>query len=349
MNRIFSAIPCIILTATLALSCAKSESVNSNVAAKKQIEAWISLNHPEAVQTSMGCYILEDTPGSGVYLEDPTTYPYFAMTYTATTLDGSITESTSVKINQQLGAYDSTYFYGPLIGNRGYSSTYEAYMIPVGLEEAISTMRVGGHRKFVVPGWLMSYSRYDTTEGYFNNETSSHMIYDLTVTDAISDIFQYQVDSIERYMTRELVKVDSLVLGLYYIQTVPPTDTTAIDAGTTVYANYTGRLLNGRIFDTTDKDLSKINGLYNSSRTYGKVAIRTSESYSDYTIGESDSSEGSTMIEGFAYILSQMRTGEQGIVIFDSTLGYGESGNGTSIPGYSPLRFDIEYLGKKEE
>jgi FKBP-type peptidyl-prolyl cis-trans isomerase len=42
-----------------------------------------------------------------------------------------------------------------------------------------------------------------------------------------------------------------------------------------------------------------------------------------------------------------MRLGEKAIVVFPSTIGYGEKGSGTSIPGFTPLMFEI-YIAKIE-
>jgi FKBP-type peptidyl-prolyl cis-trans isomerase len=40
---------------------------------------------------------------------------------------------------------------------------------------------------------------------------------------------------------------------------------------------------------------------------------------------------------------------EKGIAVFTSPYGYSNSGSGSSIPGYSPLVFELEVVAKPEE
>jgi FKBP-type peptidyl-prolyl cis-trans isomerase len=64
------------------------------------------------------------------------------------------------------------------------------------------------------------------------------------------------------------------------------------------------------------------------------------EDYSQITI----TSDKSSVIDGFAYMIWRMGAYEEGTGIFYSKLGYSYSGSGSSIPAYSPLRFDIEVV-----
>jgi FKBP-type peptidyl-prolyl cis-trans isomerases 1 len=43
-----------------------------------------------------------------------------------------------------------------------------------------------------------------------------------------------------------------------------------------------------------------------------------------------------------------MKTGEKGVCIFYSELGYKGTGKG-NIPAFSPLRFEIEMIGKNKK
>lgn len=338
----------IIAAATAALvlpGCAKIGSINQNSNAKKQLEAWMQLHYPGAEQTSLGCYIIEDKEGTGPLLGDIYTHPFFSMRFTSKDLDGTIYESTEAVVAQQLGTYKSCNYYGPVTADRYSSTDDDVYNVPAGVDDVISTMRVGGRRKAVIPGWLMTFSRYGSSSNYMDNESGTNMFYDIEITDAIYDLFQYQVDSIQRYMEHNLVKVDSTINGLYYIRETESTDTTTYKSGDLVYVNYVGRLLNGQVFDTNIKDTAKVYGIYSPDNSYESLGVKLAENYEDNTMS---SSSDSKLIPGFSYCVSNMKKGEKGITVFYSTLGYGESASGKTIPAYSPLRFDIEFLGKKE-
>ena len=45
----------------------------------------------------------------------------------------------------------------------------------------------------------------------------------------------------------------------------------------------------------------------------------------------------------------EMKDMEKGVGVFISSIGYGYSGSGSSIPAYAPLIFEIELVAKPEE
>ena len=141
---------------------------------------------------------------------------------------------------------------------------------------------------------------------------------------------------------RQLVQSGE-VYGFYYIQTQAPSDTTTIDRDATVYINYTGMLLNGDVFDTSISEVAKDAGIYSSSKSYTPMTVTLNEDYEEITTTTSSGSTGS-LVKGFSYCVSLMKTGEKGTCIFYSDLGY-EASAQDKIPAYSPLRFDIEMIG----
>ena len=144
-------------------------------------------------------------------------------------------------------------------------------------------------------------------------------------------------------ISRQTQPVDSLKYGFYYIQTQAPSDTTTIDRDATVYINYTGMLLNGDVFDTSISEVAKDAGIYSSSKSYTPMTVTLNEDYEEITTTTSSGSTGS-LVKGFSYCVSLMKTGEKGTCIFYSDLGY-EASAQDKIPAYSPLRFDIEMIG----
>ena len=315
--------------ASLCASCVKPESSGLNDGNKRYLDAWMKINHPEAIREGMGIYILDETAGAGTAFGNPEDYPYAYVSYTSSDLDGNIQETTDADIAKQVGTYNDASYYGPVVKLRSITA------FTAGQEMVLSPMRVGGTRKAVIPGWFATLNRYDTEKEYLDQVTGDDCIYTVTVHDVIKDITQWQIDSIARYLTHQYSHaIDSTKFGFYYIQTKEPVDTTSFDSSAKVYVNYTGSLLNGKVFDTSDANTAKDAGLYSSSKTYEPMEVTLNSDYKEI--------QG--VIEGIALCVSRMKKGEKGTCVFYSGIGYqGESK--TSIPAFSPLRFDLEMLG----
>ncbi len=326
--------------ATMAGACAKEATESKNGDNKLYLDAWLGAHHPDARPSGLGIYILDDKAGTGDAVSDDDYFLFIR--YTATDLDGTIGSTSEEKTAQQIGSYSKGNYYGPTV------VLNTALATQVGILEMIKGMNVGGTRTAVIPGWLNvtldGNENYTTGDDYFRNETGTNAIYTITLTDKTDDIYKWEVDSLERYTARVMDDVDSTFYGYYYQQLKAPTDTTTLPRDTTFYINYTGRLLNGLVFDTTVEDTAKLYGIYSSSNTYEPQKVTLSETYTDITLGGSSSSDGSTTIEGFAYCLSKMKAYEKGVCAFYSYLGYGYSGSGNAIPKYAPLTFEIEIV-----
>lgn len=350
MKKIFISTLYVIAALSLA-GCAKHSSVGPNDGNKRFFDAWMQVNHPDARPYGLGIYILEDKPGTGKEVGDA---GYVYLDYRMTDLDGNISAYTDKQTAKQLGDYDTTSYYGPKFLTTPEGSN------PAGLLEAIVGMKVGGYRKVIIPSWLMNYSVYKTEEEYlapdsddYNASNYSNSIYELTVDDYTENMGEWQENQIGKYFSANtdifgaMTPADSLPdhRGFYYKQLEAPTDTTSFKADTTLYINYTGRLLNGLVFDTSIERVAKDNGLYSASKSYKPVQINWGEKYEDITMGSSSSS----IISGFALTLWQMRSMEKGIGVFVSDYGYQSSGSGSSIPGFAPLIFEIELVAKPED
>ena len=331
------------------LGCAKEAKVGPNDANKRFLDAWLKVNHPGLEPTGLGIYVLEETEGTGAEVKKG---GYAIIDFISTDLEGNIASYTDKQTAKQMGTYDTTKYYGAKV----WTTTDET--IQAGLSEALVGMKVGGSKKVIIPSWLMTYKVYDSAEDYLNPPTKKkdeeasatgydNTVYDIIVRDFAEDIYDWELGNISDYFAANpslgLTVADSLQYGFYYKQLEAPTDTTSFPKDTTIYINYTGKLLNGLVFDTTDERTAKDNGLYSSAKTYAPVAVTWAEEYSEIQMS------GSSIIGGFGLTLWQMRAFEKGIGIFYSPLGYSYSGSGASIPGYAPLIFEIEIVAKPEE
>lgn len=301
----------------------------------------MQVNHPDLTPTPLGAYVLEETEGDGELLGGPEDSKYIRVHATAYDLNGNITHTTTEALSKQLGNYNETNYYGPVFWVRTGDALY------AGLDEAVSTMRIGGRKKTIIPGWLFSNQRYDSPQAYIDNVSGTNSIYDIEVVEAVNDPEKWELDSISNYLSHNFPSVtlaDSLKHGFYYIQEKEPTDTAKFPNDTTIYINYIGRRLDGVVFDTNIKDTAKVYGLYNPASTYTPVSIKyNADDYTKISMGSSESS----VIDGFSYALWKMRSYEKGSCIFYSKSGYGFNGSGAAIPACSPLRFDIEIVDNK--
>ncbi len=360
MNKILSFVT-IAVTALFLGSCATHTHTGPNDANKRYLEAWLQVNKIDAEPSGRGIYILEDEEGNGAEVK---TDGYIFIEYTATDINGSIRSYTNKEIAQQLGVYNPSYYYGPEITTSFSGNIY------AGLSDMLLGMKVGGHRKAIIPSWLLSYKNYATEEEYLNQATSSStLIYDLRVKDFTTDISKWEIDSIGRFFSNSQILIDGIAAdkifvntdgtvmtaadsvsrGFYYKQLVAPSSKEAFQSDTTIYINYTGRLLNGQVFDTTIEDVAKDHNIYSSSKSYAPVQInwpntKENEEHDKITMGTSESS----LVGGFTKTLWQMKAMEKGMGVFYSELGYTYSGSGQLIPAYSPLIFEIEIVKKPQ-
>ena len=342
-KNIVSAI--LIAASFMIAGCARHEVTGTNDANVRYFNAWMKANgYTEGSKfTDLGAYIIDSDEGTGTEIKEG---GYVLMDYVITDLEGNITSHTTEETARQLGTYEEGNYYGPK-----FQSTHKG-SIPAGLADVFKGMKVGGRKKVIIPTWLMTYSSYDTKEEYLDEKSSTaSAIYDFTIRDFTEDINEWQIEKIGDYFAEnaeifgDMTVADSLKAhkGFYYKQLTAPEDTTAFNKDTTIYINYTGRLLDGSVFDTTNERIAKDNGIWSSTKTYEPVSIKWGEEYSDISMGSG------SVISGFGLTLWQMRKFEKGIGVFTSEYGYGYSGSGQSIPGFAPLTFEIEIVPKPED
>ncbi len=339
------------VAAALLCGCAKEHTESEADAAKREFDAWLAKNYPNATRTGRGVYIVSDTPGTGAAFN--TDYDVFAVVdYVWKDLQGNVTATSEADLAKQIGTYKPANFYG--------SSTWAIFPTETyaGIYDGIKDMRVGGARVFITPSWLNTNADYSSEEKYLKkydpDDCTPSSIITVTLLEKIEDIEKYQIDSIDRYNIRTFGhKLDSARIGYYYLQTQKPTDDLSLK-DSTVYINYTGRLLNGQVFDTTIEDTAKLYNVYEPSRDYEPIKVSMGESVDKLKLGDSESNSGVAtsnmtsegVIRGFAYTVFNMKHYEKGTCIFISSYGYAAKGSGSTIPAYAPLRFDIELVDK---
>ncbi len=134
--------------------------------------------------------------------------------------------------------------------------------------------------------------------------------------------------SLAKYLSDNKVTVTPTASGLYYVETQKGNGKKP-KAGEMVKVNYTGRLLDGTVFDTSDEAAAKKAGVFDERRQ-PYIPI-------EFAVGQGG------VIPGWDEGLLLMSVGSKGKLILPSAIAYGPQGGGP-IPPFSPLVFDVELV-----
>jgi FKBP-type peptidyl-prolyl cis-trans isomerase len=127
-----------------------------------------------------------------------------------------------------------------------------------------------------------------------------------------------EFSAIDSYLVKKGLQAQKTASGLYYI-IEKQGDGLKAEAGKTVTVNYTGKLMDGKVFD--------------SSLNPGRTPF-------DFKLGAGQ------VIKGWDEGIALFKVGGKGTLIIPSTLGYGSRAS-QQIPANSPLIFDIDLLSVK--
>ncbi|MBE9583878.1 FKBP-type peptidyl-prolyl cis-trans isomerase [Mucilaginibacter sp. JRF] len=152
----------------------------------------------------------------------------------------------------------------------------------------------------------------------------------------ISEYFKKQGEELKKrepvlmakYIADNNLKVSKTASGLNYVITKQGSGPQIIE-GDTAVVNYTGRLLSGKVFDTSVKEVAEKEKIANPMRKYEPIRV---------PVGSAG------IIKGWADALVLLNKGAKGTFVIPSSLAYGEQGSPNVIPPFSPLAFEIEVV-----
>ena len=342
------------LLGILVAGCVTDNTGSTGEQAKEYLELWMAKwnqdNGKNVQPTDLGLYILDDIPGPATADLWSADLPYTYAVVTIRSLNGKVSSTDDPDIAKQIGTYSTTSYFGPKVIINGENYNY------AGIEAALKDMRMGGKRTVVIPSWLLTTSRYSSIDKYLEACTSSsHLIYTIEVREQFADVTEWEKANILAYVNANFPGATPTLMpdaedgaepdGTYWFIT----DVTGFseddirsetDSGYSL--NYTGKRLDGTVFDTSVMKTAVDNDIYNSSNSYSPLSVSFYSDWSSTTISNS-----TNFVDGFKAGVSQMWWGGQkATVIFTSGHGYGASGSG-AIPGYCPMVFEIELLPKE--
>ena len=181
---------------------------------------------------------------------------------------------------------------------------------------------------------------------FYKEGTDMRLWYELQVTDIITkeefeqeqanfmanrqQMLAEEKEALAKYVADNKINATPDEEGLYVVVTKKGKGQ-KVEIGRDVKINYTGRLLDGKVFDTSVESVAKENGLYNPNAPYQPLA---------YRVGEQ------RFIAGWEKGVINQTEGSKVTLIIPSDLGYGPNAVG-SIPPNSALIFDIDIVSVK--
>lgn len=133
--------------------------------------------------------------------------------------------------------------------------------------------------------------------------------------------------ALAKYLEDNKITVKPTESGLYYIEKSKGKGSKP-SKGNLVKVNYTGRLLDGTVFDTSDEAAAKQAGVFDERRPYEPI---------EFPVGQGQ------VIPGWDEGLLLMSAGTKAQFIIPSAIAYGDRGQGPIAP-FSPLVFDVELV-----
>ena len=292
-----------ILTAILLTGCVKDNDQELKDQETRLLQQYLATNKITEEPTQSGIYYLPITEGTGVA---PNLYTWVEIQYTGELLDGTVFTTSDEETAKANDILDEEFLYGPARLQVGYIGI-------AGLNEGIQLMKVGGKARFIIPSEL-------AMGGYATGGVPAYstLIYTVELLEAFDDPEKHEQEKIWAYMKENAFEnVDSTDSGLYYV-VEQSTDEALFAVNDKVNVWYTGKFLDGRVFD------SNVGG----------------EVYS-FTV------PGPYNIQGWQEGIQLMRNNEKGIFIIPYYLGYGADGRydnfgRVKIPPYMTLVFEMD-------
>ena len=218
-------------------------------------------------------------------------------------------------------------------------------VFPGDLPEGLLMMHTGDKAIFEIEADSVAKYGFRFPE-YYKAGTGMKLIYEINLTDIITreEMEQEQANYIEnmqqaqaaeketlaKYVADNKIKATPDEEGLYIIVNKKGNGQ-KVEIGRQVAINYTGRLLDGKVFDTSLESVAKENNIYEDRRPYEPLT---------YRVGEQP------LIRGWEKGIINQPAGSKLTLIIPSSLGYGPQAIG-AIPANSSLIFDIEIVSVK--
>ena len=216
------------------------------------------------------------------------------------------------------------------------------------IDEGLLMMHVGDKAIFAIyADSVAKYFQPNQLPGSYKADSGMVFYYEIKLTDIVTkqEIEQEQAnfqtemeerkanepEAIAKYVADNNITAQPNADGMYIVVNKRGNGP-KVATGKTVKINYTGRLLDGTMFDSSVESDAKEGGIYEANRPYMPL---------EYTVGQM------SLIKGWEDGVMDQPEGTKLTLVMPSSLAYGERGGGKLIPPFSPLRFDLEIVSVK--
>ena len=170
-------------------------------------------------------------------------------------------------------------------------------------------------------------------EGYKEWETEQIAMLQKKHQEKAEQQFKEDTQAIASYLEENKIAAQTTTSGLCYVIDTPGQGVQP-KPGSKVKVNYTGRLLGGKVFDTSLADVAEQHGIHNPQRTYEAITFQLG-------VGQ--------VIQGWDEGIMYLHKGAKARLFIPSTLAYGSQGAGQGlIPANAILIFDVELVDVQE-
>ncbi len=214
--------------------------------------------------------------------------------------------------------------------------------------EGLLMMHIGDKATFIVDADKQAqFLQANQMPPFYKPGAGMKIYYEIDLQDIVTkeEIMQEQANYMEEmqqrqqnepqmvadYVAQNNITVNPNADGLYVV-VKKKGNGPKVAVGRNVAINYTGRLLDGTMFDSSVESDAREGGIYVDGREYSPLT---------YTVGKMN------LIKGWEDGIMGQNEGSVLQIIMPSVLGYGSQGAGNLIPPYSPLVFDIEIVSVK--
>lgn len=210
------------------------------------------------------------------------------------------------------------------------------------VQEGLLMMHVGDKATFKVPADSVArYMQPNQMPQNYQSGKRQFFYYEITLNDIVTkdELAQEQANFmaemeqrkndeanvIQAYVAENSITAKPTQSGLYIIVNKKGTGE-KVAVGKKVAVDYTGRLLDGTVFDSSREADAKESANYNDKRNYEPLT---------YVVGSQP------MIKGWEEGIMGQPAGSEITLVMPSELAYGARGAGRDIKPYSPLTFNL--------